>query len=213
MLPVMVHVQADQPVCHHLHAVDNGIFHKGLQNQGRHHQIAQFFVNLLLDPQPLAEPHGHNIEIGIDAPQLFREMNFLYLGPVHPVIQNGSQRLNHFGNYRISRHPGLPVHHFQGIVEEMGVNLRLQCLDLSVFAGQLLIVCIFKETADLPGHTVKSLFHILKLCIGHFPLHHGSHFSGLHPLGSLHNLPDGHLNVTPEKINAIIYQGHKENHQ
>ena len=210
IIHIGIDIEPDRTLRYTFNTMTNGIFQQWLKDQRRNLNLIKVFLNVFLHLKTLSETHGHNVKKSIPAMKFIGKPNQPVIVSVHAGIQHRSQGLNHFTGLDISVHTCLPVHHFQRIIEEMGIDLCLQCLNLSILCGNLFQIYRVYQMLDLYRHGIKGLCQPFKFFIRHLVITNcGAKFSIHDPVCHIRQFPQRRLYLDCEKI---VGQCHKGNH-
>jgi len=101
--------------------MDNGIFHQGLQDHAGNREPGEARFNLVHDDETMGKPGQLNLKVMTDLSQLVTECrHFRALDAIAQHDAEGLRRIAHGLHVPILGHL---LHGFQGVVEEMRIDL------------------------------------------------------------------------------------------
>ena len=147
-----------------LYAVGDCIFHHGLQYQLRYLFFTQRIIHLHLVLQLVLQTVFLYFQIAyhiLHFPVQWHK-GVLVLNAVAHQAAQGNDDVADIILFPVNQHP---VHRIQGIVKEMGVNLRLERLHLRILLGNLLLVDLAYQGIDLVHHVVEGISQFTNLIL------------------------------------------------
>ena len=158
------------------------VLHQGLQHQPGDWQRQNGLVDILMHPEAFAQPLPDDVQVRIHVPQFLGKGDLRPAVPIQRGLQHGGQGLDHGADPLIVRHSGFPVDDLQSIIQEMGVDLGLQCLDVRLLGGLLLQICPLKLPLKLRRHGVELVIQPFKFPVGGFLTDLVAPFAAFHQL-------------------------------
>ena len=149
-----------------LNAGENTVFHQRLQSQLDNacvvkHRVLNGYVNV----KKLNIADLLNGDIVVKEIQLLA-YGYLFIKALCHVFQQGGQGGHHPDDPCAVLHGGNPLDGIQGIIEEMGVDLGLEHLDLQVHLLLLIPDPVFHQGGHVGGHLVDLPSDDAQLIIG-----------------------------------------------
>ena len=176
-----------------LKAVEDAVFHNGLQRQLGNQALFRFRLGVQLKGEQLRVPNLHDHQIVSDVFQFPAQRdNIVFLVQIDPQnLAEGGENIRYLIAAVQNCHH---VHRLQGIVHKMGVDLALKRVELRFLLAQLGQVDLLDQVLDIGNHVVEASGQPPDLVVPVRP-HHHLHVALLHTGHGGLQIPDRRADV------------------